>query len=131
MCSRRIPRRLKFWDVLIVELVDFAAFQRNTGAMKKYQDDHALWFLIAGVLFFSCAGTWAIGENLSRDTLGRIGIDALYLAIACLVFGWVGHAILVLCGVRLTGRPQDVQAVDYDDLPSDGKPNPPSDDESS
>ena len=83
--------------------------------MKKYPPDYVLWFAISGTMFLSILGVWVIMDNLTRDSFRNKENDVLLIAIACAVFGWVAHALAVMCGVLLSGRPSAEHAEDYDD----------------
>jgi hypothetical protein len=67
-------------------------------------------------------GGWIVSDGFTRDSLRRIGNDLLYLGIGCAIVGWVAQAVLVMFGVRLTGRPAPAEAADYDDAPPDRSP---------
>jgi hypothetical protein len=85
--------------------------------MRKYPTDYWLWGLVSGGMFALILGVWIFAENLLRDRLDRIMSETLILAGACAIIGWIVHALAVICGVRLSGRPDPEQASDYrDDL---------------
>jgi len=85
--------------------------------MREYPTDYWLWGLISGGMFAFILGVWIFAENLLRDSFDRIVSDSLMLAGACGVVGWIIHALAVMCGVRLSKRPDPEQASDYRDDP--------------
>ena len=83
--------------------------------MRQYPTDYRLWGLISGGLFSPIVGVWLVSEGVGR--LDRFILDLMYLAVACAAAGWIMHAVAVMCGVRLAGRPDVEQAANYDDAP--------------
>ena len=83
--------------------------------MRQYPTDYRLWGLISGGLFSPIVGVWLVFESVGR--FDRFILDRMYLAVACAAAGWIMHAVAVMCGVRLAGRPDVEQAADYDDAP--------------
>jgi hypothetical protein len=51
----------------------------------------------------------------TADRLGLGVFQALVLLPLSVVAGWAAQAVVVACGLRLSGRAERGQAVDYDD----------------
>ena len=85
--------------------------------MRQYPTDHRLWGLISAGLFAPIVSAWLISEKWpsSARQWEMFFSDAVVLAIACAVVGWVLHGVAVVCGVRLSGPADPPEAVDYDD----------------
>jgi hypothetical protein len=86
--------------------------------MKKYRTDYPLWGLVAGSLFLALAAiTLLAKEDWTPEARAKVPVNLLNLAFWCAVFGWVFHAVAVVCGVHIS-RPGDQQPLaDYDDQP--------------
>lgn len=53
----------------------------------------------------------------TKQTFTQVfGKSLLFIAPAAVV-GWFGQRLLVRCGLRLTGKPKEPEAADYDDKP--------------
>jgi hypothetical protein len=90
--------------------------------MRKYPTDYWLWGFVSGGMFVFILGGWIFTENLLRDRFDRIMSETLILAGACAIIGWIIHALAVMCGVRLSNRPDPEQASDYCDDPTTAPP---------
>jgi hypothetical protein len=83
--------------------------------MRKYPTDYRLWGVLSGCLFSLVVTGQLLTERVGH--INRLVSDLLCDAVVCGVVGWVLHAILVVCGVRLN-RPTDPGPMaDYDDGP--------------
>jgi hypothetical protein len=81
---------------------------------RPHKPDPLLWFVVSGCMFLTVAGVWVVTEGV-RGALQRVEHAGLPLAVGCAMAGWLVHAVLVMAGVRLSGRPAPAEAVDYDD----------------
>jgi hypothetical protein len=85
--------------------------------MKKYRTDYPLWGLVAGGLFLALGTILAVDTDGTPEARDQLPADAVNLAVWSAVFGWVLHAVAVVCGVRVS-QPGDRQPLaDYDDAP--------------
>jgi hypothetical protein len=90
--------------------------------MRQYPTDYRLWGIIFGCLFFPIAALWLLFEPMKFNGANGLFQDSIYFTGGCAVASWTLHALLVVCGVRLSDRPIPPEAADYDDAP----PAPPS-----
>lgn len=82
--------------------------------MRKYRTDDRLWGLISGSILLTIAVAWANLEGFRTVTF----LDLAAVLIACALLGWVFQALAVMCGVRLSGSIESLEALDYyDDSP--------------
>ena len=95
---------------------------RHTRGMRKYRTDYLLWGLIAGLLFLGLSTLIFTARDWTPEARVRFPADALNLAFWSAVFGWVFHAVAVMCGVRLSRRDDPGVQADYDDNTPDSPP---------
>lgn len=101
-------------------------------AKRRWRTDYRLWALAIGMVFVPLAfvdvlgsGTkapsslWAYarllfeGRSNSAALVGMLVFQGLFLAVVAAPLGWLVQAVAVMCGVRLTGRPDRQQVRDY------------------
>ena len=101
-------------------------------AKRRWPTDYRLWALAAGVVFIPLgfmdllAGSgkeehslWAYlrlllaGGHNNQALVSMLVIQGLFLAIPAAAIGWLVQALAVMCGVRLTGRPDRQMVRDY------------------
>ena len=106
--------------------------------MRPYRTDYWLWgvltvAVLAGLVLVEhdggpgfLVGTWQWAASGFKE-FGRVAprLAPVLLAefLVAAAAAWSAHALLVLCGVRLSGQPPSEQAADYDDAPP-GRPVP-------
>ena len=85
--------------------------------MRKYRTDYSLWAIIAGGLFVLLGAAVVAGRDWTPEARSRLPADAVNVAFWSLVFGWVIHAVAVMCGIRATKPADPGPVADYDDKP--------------
>ena len=119
--------------------------ETGSGVLRRYSDDHRLWFLIFLAFFvpiWSFFAAVCIGENMWRP--GGIAWDnfktvfslmaegTIVIGFGSALLGWLIHAVMVMSGWRSRESNLDQERKDYtDSLPTDSRMDLPARGESS